>query len=920
MSRRKSWKAVEPYESYPSLEGVKPELTDATNEDAYIDTYSELLANSAPSWSSSSPRRPTYVEQDYSSDESVLSEAMTFNDYRANEIADRLQSFKGKKAENVGNSESQSSATVTTSSSTNGQYSDVDSSYSSTSRTKGKNLSRSMSFDARNKTNARDGPQKDDLRRSWAEKKHPSPESSKAALSLVESSSLPKYTPDNPPPPPPRRNRRISHHHLFPPPPPPPPAPLKHNLKARRLSSGESISRRLLHKSLTESSIPDRRRRRVSFQDDPPNVKQFSNSFSGTSLSGLKKMERRSKRASITSTSVVVPTNGFHSKDERSYRRPKQLSNSFPGKTFSGPKRSNSIQESLSSSMPNILSSSRLAVEHEDADANDQEWSDILSAVEDKNTNDNRDAGADGPCPSKLNNLPEDHNVAITTTYSSHPTRQASFNENSRRSNRRQVREVFFDGSSPLDADDFHTVDRPTRQASFNENNRRSHRRDVSDVVFDGSSPPDVDHIHQGDNVAMAETPSPTPSKKQDEPQTVVAEESEVSSDIKDISTKNKILNMCARPIQKVRSNRSGSIDEDPSSSRPKYDKNGRCKKHPSIIIAKKRPFAKGWDLIRECTQCAEFELSASKTNHLHGQGKMPDEPKRRKSRGAVGVDELLAPSDKKYDWRQLSSSFTSTKSSESEVKRIEGADAFLATSNALRSATSLSEAASKAISQGMMMDSPSERRDNFGETVQMSKQLDGSSRQLDNSARSGSSLQLSRQLDSRQLRSMDYGARSGSSMQLSRQSDSRQHGSSRQLNSSDRQLDYSIRSECNGNTSRQLDYSTRSEQLDFGTRSEVNRGNARSSAVVSKMPYKTKWGEFGWYSGEVDNNGIPNGMGRMRFKSGQQHSGIWTDGLSEQYMEVNGRMKRGFGSNVAAWKENSFSDSYSGFSSRIPM
>jgi hypothetical protein len=124
-----------------------------------------------------------------------------------------------------------------------------------------------------------------------------------------------------------------------------------------------------------------------------------------------------------------------------------------------------------------------------------------------------------------------------------------------------------------------------------------------------------------------------------------------------------------------------------------------------------------------------------------------------------------------------------------------------------------------------------------------------------------------------------------------------------------------------------QLDYSTRSEghtsssiqQLGYSTRSDA-QASARSvsSAVVSKMPYKTPWGQAGWYSGEVDQFGVPNGEGRMRFKSGEQHIGQWTSGYSEQYIGTSSRMKRGFGINVAPWKESSYSElNYNGYSSR---
>ena len=85
-----------------------------------------------------------------------------------------------------------------------------------------------------------------------------------------------------------------------------------------------------------------------------------------------------------------------------------------------------------------------------------------------------------------------------------------------------------------------------------------------------------------------------------------------------------------------------------------------------------------------------------------------------------------------------------------------------------------------------------------------------------------------------------------------------------------------------------------RSGSIGALSRSEsVGHGNNRS--VVSSMPYITPWGEFGWYSGEVDDYGCPNGEGRMCFKSGQQYSGLWISGL----MQDKSRMMRGFDSYV---------------------
>jgi len=77
------------------------------------------------------------------------------------------------------------------------------------------------------------------------------------------------------------------------------------------------------------------------------------------------------------------------------------------------------------------------------------------------------------------------------------------------------------------------------------------------------------------------------------------------------------------------------------------------------------------------------------------------------------------------------------------------------------------------------------------------------------------------------------------------------------------------------------------------------------SPARVSRMPYTTPCGKSGRYTGFVNNSGQPHGQGRMRYKNGTQSEGEWVNGYSEEYLENKNRMKKGFGTNVAKWKEN---------------
>ena len=90
-------------------------------------------------------------------------------------------------------------------------------------------------------------------------------------------------------------------------------------------------------------------------------------------------------------------------------------------------------------------------------------------------------------------------------------------------------------------------------------------------------------------------------------------------------------------------------------------------------------------------------------------------------------------------------------------------------------------------------------------------------------------------------------------------------------------------------------------------------------SRKVSKMSYTTPLGESGWYTGEVDLEGKPHGSGRMRFKTGHSYEGVWKHGYSEAHMENINRMKSGFGSNKAAWKQSEMAPSVRKAAAKAP-
>ncbi|EED90180.1 predicted protein [Thalassiosira pseudonana CCMP1335] len=237
------------------------------------------------------------------------------------------------------------------------------------------------------------------------------------------------------------------------------------------------------------------------------------------------------------------------------------------------------------------------------------------------------------------------------------------------------------------------------------------------------------------------------------------------------------------------------------------HDTNGRCLVHPSIIIAKKRPFAKGW-IVNSCPRCSTSSTTVSSY----------DSSKDTTVTG--GVEEILAQSQRTYDWQD-------TIKQKNTTGRIEGADEFLASSRSFQ-----------------MKGPPNDRASALSEQVSQLLETDRPSRgrRFSPPYSSPSTKPPKSSSGSREVKKIQH-----------KKSLSRHEGSS----------------------------------------------------TVSKLPFKTPWGESGSYSGAVNEVGIPHGYGRMRFKNGDVHEGQWSNGYSEQFIEKSSRMKRGFCENRPTWKEN---------------
>jgi hypothetical protein len=82
-----------------------------------------------------------------------------------------------------------------------------------------------------------------------------------------------------------------------------------------------------------------------------------------------------------------------------------------------------------------------------------------------------------------------------------------------------------------------------------------------------------------------------------------------------------------------------------------------------------------------------------------------------------------------------------------------------------------------------------------------------------------------------------------------------------------------------------------------FGRASEkLNNHERQSTRHVKQMPYTDQFGEFGLYTGQVNEEGRPDGKGAMKYDNGVFYEGAWTDGGQDQKAASQyGRIRGGF-------------------------
>ncbi|KAL7428452.1 hypothetical protein ACHAXM_001267 [Skeletonema potamos] len=74
----------------------------------------------------------------------------------------------------------------------------------------------------------------------------------------------------------------------------------------------------------------------------------------------------------------------------------------------------------------------------------------------------------------------------------------------------------------------------------------------------------------------------------------------------------------------------------------------------------------------------------------------------------------------------------------------------------------------------------------------------------------------------------------------------------------------------------------------------KLSNHDNRTHLAVKNMPFTDHLGDFGFYTGQVNDNGRPDGKGSMKYDSGIFYEGMWTDGCQEekavtQYVRIRG-------------------------------
>ena len=96
-----------------------------------------------------------------------------------------------------------------------------------------------------------------------------------------------------------------------------------------------------------------------------------------------------------------------------------------------------------------------------------------------------------------------------------------------------------------------------------------------------------------------------------------------------------------------------------------------------------------------------------------------------------------------------------------------------------------------------------------------------------------------------------------------------------------------------------------------FGRNSSKSADSKRDIVrSVRQMPFTDQFGDFGLYTGQVNEDGRPDGKGNMKYDNGVFYEGIWGNGCQDQKAAMQyGRIRGGF----TSWKGNGSAHTKSG-------
>ena len=377
-------------------------------------------------------------------------------------------------------------------------------------------------------------------------------ERKQTSVTAKSTSPTPLFTRDNPPPPPPRSTNNSQYSHLCPPPPPPRPTSLNRNLEIFKSRESTSHRQGRLSRSQAYLSVSDR-----TAQVPSNRSLNLSSGRSGRRVSFNDELlvgNRREKGTSYHNTlSNYCIGNTSSEPCIFGKRNTDIISRSSSGSALSGimaTKQSASNQFILSTSQPSLYVDSKAK--------DDQEWLEILAAVEGKSTSNNK--------------IP--HRGASNEIVNLDPLRNAQPSSITDTTLHEETRNYPTSSSTSLTPMQ-HGLQ--SGQRASGETSSPSRNAQLSSVSTDTT-------VHSPYEKASSNNPtssfaSTSHPKQHEELQDKKSYKERV------LEVKNKILST----VRLIQETHAKDARNERSFSKQNFDNNGRCRRHPHIIVAKKR-------------------------------------------------------------------------------------------------------------------------------------------------------------------------------------------------------------------------------------------------------------------------------------------------------------------------------------------